>query len=46
MRMVERFLILGFEIKVFNHTDQNKVVFPEDWNNILTGTMFAKNVRR
>lgn len=46
MRMVERFLILGFEIKVFNHTDQNKVVFPEDWNTILTGTMFAKNVRR
>ena len=44
MKLVERFLILGFEIKVHNHTDHNKVVFPQDWNDTLTATMFAKKM--
>jgi len=44
MKLVERFLQLGFEIRVHNHTDQNKVVFPDEWNNTITGTMFAKKM--
>jgi hypothetical protein len=35
---------LGFEVKVHNHTDHNKIIFPMDWNNIVTGTMFAKKM--
>lgn len=44
MKLVERFLMLGFEIKVHNHTDHNNVVFPQDWNDTLTATMFAKKM--
>jgi FkbM family methyltransferase len=44
MKLVERFLMLGFEVKVHNHTDQNKVVFPQDWNDTITATMFAKKM--
>jgi FkbM family methyltransferase len=44
MKLAERFLLLGFEVKVHNHTDHNKIIFPGDWNNIVTGTMFAKKM--
>ena len=44
LKIAERFQILGFDLKVHNHTDQNKFVNPEDWNSTLTGTMFAKKM--
>jgi FkbM family methyltransferase len=44
LQVAERFQSLGFEVKVHNHTDQNKFVNPEDWNSTLTGTMFAKKM--
>lgn len=44
IKVAERFQSLGFEVKVHNHTDQNKLVSPEDWNTTLTGTMFAKKM--
>jgi FkbM family methyltransferase len=44
LQVAERFQSLGFEVKVHNHTDQNKFVNPEDWNTTLTGTMFAKKM--
>jgi FkbM family methyltransferase len=44
IKIAERFQSLGFEVKVHNHTDQNKLVSPEDWNTTLTGTMFAKKM--
>ena len=44
MKIAERFKSLGFELKVHNHTDQNRLVPYEDWNTTLTGTMFAKKM--
>lgn len=44
LQVAERFQSLGFQVKVHNHTDQNKLVNPEDWNTTLTGTMFAKKM--
>ena len=44
LQVAERFQSLGFEVKVHNHTDQNKFVNPEEWNTTLTGTMFAKKM--
>jgi len=44
IQIAQRFQSLGFEVKVHNHTDQNKFVNPEDWNSTLTGTMFAKKM--
>lgn len=44
MKIAERFKSLGFELKVHNHTDQNRLVPYEDWNTTLTGTMLAKKM--
>jgi FkbM family methyltransferase len=44
LQVAERFQSLGFEVKVHNHTNQNKFVNPEEWNSTLTGTMFAKKM--
>jgi FkbM family methyltransferase len=44
LQIAERFQSLGFEVKVHNHTNQNKFVNPEEWNSTLTGTMFAKKM--
>jgi FkbM family methyltransferase len=44
LQVAERFQSLGFEVKVHNHTNQNKFVNPEEWNSTLTATMFAKKM--